>query len=106
MSFTILIADDEENARINLSELLSAKGYSIIQSKTLSETRAIIQKGDADIVLLDVNFPDGYGTDLLEESNSFAVKPIIIMITGHGDIEMAVESMRKGAKSRSIDQTV
>lgn len=97
MSFTVLIADDEENARINLSELLSAKGYSIIQSKTLSETRAIIQKGDADIVLLDVNFPDGYGTDLLEELNSFAVKPIIIMITGHGDIEMAVESMRKGA---------
>lgn len=97
MSFSILIADDEENARVNLSELLANKGYGILQSKSIAETKAILEKGDADVVLLDVNFPDGYGTDLLEELSSWANKPIIIMVTGHGDIEMAVESMRKGA---------
>ena len=61
MSATILIVDDEENARINISEFLTSRGYEIIGVDTLASARECINQGKADIILLDVQLPDGYG---------------------------------------------
>ena len=69
MSATILIVDDEENALRNISAYLSSKGYEIIPATNISEARAALNRGEPDIVLLDVQLPDGYGPDLLEETN-------------------------------------
>jgi len=97
MSATILIVDDEENARINISEFLTSRGYEIIGVDTLAAARECINLGKADIILLDVNLPDGYGPTLLFETTTLSLRPPIIMITAYGDIEMAVDAMKNGA---------
>ncbi len=97
MSFTILIVDDEENARLNISSFLVAQGYEVFGVATLEEAREFINNGSADIILLDVQLPDGYGPTLLEETARMPMRPPIIMITAHGEIDMAVEAMKNGA---------
>ncbi len=97
MSITVLIVDDEENARLNISKFLQNKGYSTLEAPTLKESKAHLMKGNADVVLLDAMLPDGYGPTLLEEINQTLNSPPIIMITAHGDIDMAVNTMKNGA---------
>ena len=97
MSITVLIVDDEENARNNIGEFLTEKGYGVIGAGTLAEARNYLQRGDGDVVLLDVQLPDGYGPNLLYDTAHIPLRPPIILITAFGDIEMAVEAMKNGA---------
>ncbi|PKO18332.1 MAG: hypothetical protein CVU39_02535 [Chloroflexi bacterium HGW-Chloroflexi-10] len=97
MGITVLIVDDEENARNNLETFLSPSGYEVIGVGTLSEAREQLKLGNADIVLLDVQLPDGFGPNLLYETMHIPNRPPIILITGFPDIEIAVEAMRNGA---------
>jgi len=97
MTVTILVVDDEENARKNIDAYLKKRGYEVLCAANLAEARVIINQGSADIILLDVQLPDGFGPDLLEETAQFPVQPPIILITAHGEIEMAVDAMKNGA---------
>ncbi len=97
MSATILIVDDEANARKHINDYLGGLGYETIAVATLAEARQHLEQESADIILLDVQLPDGYGPDLLEETARASMRPPIIMITAYGDIDMAVEAMRNGA---------
>lgn len=97
MSATILIVDDEDTARNNVAEFLSTKGYEVVGAATLAEARTCINRGAADIILLDVELPDGYGPSLLEETAHMPVRPPIILITAYGAIDMAVDAMKSGA---------
>jgi DNA-binding NtrC family response regulator len=97
MTATILIVDDEANARKNIGDFLGKEGYEVLSSATLKDARNHIQQENADIILLDVEMPDGYGPDILEETATLAQRPPIILITAHGDIDMAVEAMKNGA---------
>ena len=97
MSLTILIVDDEENARHHIRKYMEKKGYSTIEAGTLDEARGHLQKGNADIITLDAKLPDGFGPSLLEETAAFYNRPPIIMITAYGDVEMAVTAMKNGA---------
>ncbi|MDX9865487.1 MAG: sigma-54 dependent transcriptional regulator [Anaerolineaceae bacterium] len=97
MSYTVLIVDDEENARQNIGEFLNDKGYDVVGVANLAEARDSLRKGNADIILLDVQLPDGYGPSLIYETEQLPVRPPVIIITAFGDIEMAVEAMKNGA---------
>lgn len=97
MSYTVLIIDDEENARKNIAEYLDSSGFEVLQAGSIKEGKEILKNGIADIILLDVQLPDGFGTDLLREINSQPVRLPVILITGYGNIEMAVEAMKSGA---------
>ena len=97
MSATVLVIEDEETARHNYCAYLSKKGYETVEAGTLAEAREHISAGKADIILLDVRLPDGYGPDLLVETSSLPIRPPVIIITAYGDIEMAVEAMKNGA---------
>jgi DNA-binding NtrC family response regulator len=97
MSATVLIIDDEESARINIGDFLTSRGYEILSAGTLREARNHLRDNTADIILLDVQLPDGYGPDLLEETSNLPIRPPIIMITAYGDVEMAVDAMKNGA---------
>jgi len=97
MGTNVLIVDDEENARRNIGDYLSGKGYEITSAGTLKEARDFIMNGVGDVILLDVQLPDGYGPNLLYEVDSLPARPPIIVITGYGDIETAVEAMKNGA---------
>jgi len=97
MSYTVLIVDDEDTFRRNTEDFLSARGYETRGVATLADARQALQRGDGDVVLLDVQLPDGYGPNLLYETANMPVRPPIILITAYGDIEMAVDSMKNGA---------
>jgi two-component system, NtrC family, response regulator AtoC len=97
MSVTILIVDDEENARQNINTFLTARGHEVIGVSTLKAARECLQREGADIILLDVQLPDGYGPSLLDETATLPFRPPTILITAYGDIEMAVDAMKSGA---------
>jgi len=97
MSATVLIVDDEENARLNIGTFLSSRGYEVVSAATMAEAKESIRLGNADIILMDVQLPDGYGPNLLEEMALMPLRPPIIMITAFGDIDMAVDAMKNGA---------
>src|SRR4030066_1430540 len=97
MTATILIVDDEVNARINIGQFLTPRGYEVLEAATLAEAREQLKLGSADIILLDVELPDGYGPTLLDETAHMTMRPPIIIITAYGHIDMAVEAMKKGA---------
>jgi DNA-binding NtrC family response regulator len=97
MSFTVLIVDDEENARLNIASFLTSQDYEVFGVSSLKEAREFINNESADIILLDVLLPDGYGPTLLEETARMPMRPPIILITAYGEIDMAVEAMKNGA---------
>jgi two-component system, NtrC family, response regulator AtoC len=80
-----------------ISSFLTPKGYEVIGIPTLAEARESLQHGGADIILLDVQLPDGYGPNLLYETAQLPLRPPIILITAYGDIDMAVDAMKNGA---------
>jgi two-component system, NtrC family, response regulator AtoC len=97
MSLNILIVDDEDTFRKNTENYLASRGYEVTGVATLEDARDAIQKGGGDIILLDVQLPDGYGPTLLYETTNLTFRPPIILMTAYGDIEMAVDAMKNGA---------
>ncbi|MDT8897115.1 MAG: sigma-54-dependent transcriptional regulator [Thermanaerothrix sp.] len=97
MAITVVVVEDEDNARLNILEHLNSLGYETLGFSTLAEARACLERGEGDIFIVDVQLPDGYGPDLLLESHRLPFRPPMIVITAYGDIEMAVEAMRNGA---------
>lgn len=97
MGITVLIVDDEEHARTHLESFLTPLGYEVIGAATLAEARQQLDQGNGDIVLLDVQLPDGFGPNLLIETANWPSRPPMILITGFPDIEIAVDAMRSGA---------
>jgi two-component system response regulator AtoC len=98
MGLSILLVDDEKNARENIAAFLKKKDFEVLEADSIKAARKMLGDGSADLVLLDVELPDGLGTNLLEETAGNPNRPPIIMITAHGDIDMAVEAMKNGAQ--------
>jgi len=98
MTAAILLVDDEEPALSFMAAMLRDAGYEVREAQKLQAAHAIIDRGEADIVVLDVQLPDGYGPDLLQRLHREQPSMPVIMVTGYGDIEMAVEAMKLGAQ--------
>ncbi len=97
MKATVLIVEDDDTARGFLGGLLRESGYDVREAACVADAEKSIARGEADIVLLDVQLPDGYGPDLLVRLHRDLPHLPVIMITGYGDIEMAVQAMSSGA---------
>jgi two-component system response regulator AtoC len=93
----ILVVDDELIIRKSIEELLRSNRYSVCTSGTLADAEKQLARNSFDLILLDVKLPDGEGTDLLDRLSRQSVKPLVIMMSGHGTIESAVACMRSGA---------
>ncbi|MBX3049368.1 MAG: sigma-54-dependent Fis family transcriptional regulator [Anaerolineales bacterium] len=114
MSLSVLIVDDEKNARENIAAFLSENDYEVSEAEDIKSARKALQEGSADVILLDVELPDGLGTTLLEETSRMPNRPPIIIITAKGEIDMAVEAMKNGAhdflqkplKFERLEQTI
>jgi two-component system response regulator AtoC len=98
MSATVLVVDDEATARSFVSAALGDAGYEAAQAGSLAEANQVIDTGGADIILLDVVLPDGSGLSLLDRLSRERPSPPVIMITAFGEVDMAVEAMKKGAQ--------
>ena len=93
----ILILDDELAIRKSLEEQLRRKRFSARSVGTLKEAEEHLSKDEFDLLFVDVNLPDGVGTDLLERVADMPDAPMVVIITGNGTIESAVNCMRAGA---------
>ncbi|MFP3854542.1 MAG: sigma-54-dependent transcriptional regulator [Anaerolineales bacterium] len=98
MSATVLIVDDEETARSFVHEALRDAEYEAIEAGNLAEAHKVLDTGSADIVLLDLNLPDGSGMSLLDRISRENPSPPVILITAYGEVDTAVEAMKMGAQ--------
>jgi DNA-binding NtrC family response regulator len=95
---TILVVDDELGIRALLSEILADEGHTVELAEDAAQARAIREQLRPDLVLLDIWMPDVDGITLLKEwgATSMLTMPVIMM-SGHGTIDTAVEAMKFGA---------
>jgi DNA-binding NtrC family response regulator len=98
MSATVLVVDDEDTARSFVCEALSDAGFEAIEAADLAQAYQAIETGAADIILLDVVLPDGSGLSLLDKIILENPSPPVILITAFGEVDAAVQAMKKGAQ--------
>ncbi len=94
----ILVVDDEPDIRRLVSEILEDEGYQVTMAENASQARHLKTDGQPDLVLLDIWMPDTDGITLLKEwvGEKTHLCPVIMM-SGHGSVEAAVEATRLGA---------
>lgn len=97
MKPAILLVDDEEDIQFGVAGFLSQKGFSVKGAVSLAEAREALSSRRYDATLVDLKLPDGDGLDLVPEIREASPEMGIVVITGHGDIPLAVEAMRRGA---------
>jgi two-component system, NtrC family, response regulator HydG len=92
-----LIVEDDPNSLSGLSAILAADGFSVDTAATLAEARAALARFIPDVVLVDLNLPDGGGLELLPNlpAQPSGALPVIVM-TGNATVESAIEGLRHG----------
>jgi len=93
----ILIIDDEKAIRKTLSEILSYEGYKLDEAGDGEEGLKKVKEKEYDVILCDIKMPKMDGIEFLEKAKEANPDIPIIMISGHGTIETAVEAVKKGA---------
>jgi DNA-binding NtrC family response regulator len=92
-----LLVDDERTFREFLAEALEAEGFRVLHAGTaaaaLREARRVLPR----VILLDQNLPDGSGLDLLPALAQLPVRPVVIVITAHAQVGLAVDAVKSGA---------
>jgi DNA-binding NtrC family response regulator len=97
MKFTILVIDDEKNIREGLGAALELDGYSVLLAADGTEGLDIALHGDIDLVITDLRMPGVSGEEVLRRVTSETPGIPVIVLTGHGTVESAVDAMRSGA---------
>ncbi len=95
--FTIVFVEDDLAVRSSVTETLELAGFAVAPFETAEEALAQLGGGFAGIVISDVRLPGIDGFELLRRVCTFDATIPVIMVTGHGDVSMAVEAMRCGA---------
>lgn len=94
----VLVVDDEPDIRGLLQEILEDEGYAVSTAATATAAQALVEESRPDLVLLDIWMPDMDGVSLLKAWKSSGTLSFpVIMISGHGTVETAVEATRHGA---------
>ncbi len=94
---TVLIVDDEEGIRESLSGIFEDEGYEVLTSSSGEEALKVLKEQNPDLILLDVWLPGIDGIKTLKEIKGLKPDLPVIMISGHGNIELAVKATRMGA---------
>lgn len=97
MTFRVLLVEDEKLLRWSLKEQLQRWGYTPLEAEGTRQARELCAQESPDLVLLDIMLPDGDGLELLSELRQGDPHLSVIIMTGHGNVDTAVEAMRRGA---------
>jgi DNA-binding NtrC family response regulator len=101
----ILIVEDDLIARKNLDQQLRKWNYEVKQAASLNDARRHLDSDSFDVIILDVDLPDGQGPDILKELQNQRQRPMVIMSTGFGTVDSAVECIKAGAFDYLIKPT-
>jgi Response regulator containing CheY-like receiver, AAA-type ATPase, and DNA-binding domains len=93
----ILIVDDERSIRNSLKEILSDEGYDVDVAEDGAVALAMVDKEKYNVIFCDIKMPGMDGTEVLDKMVADGVDAAVVMISGHGDIQTAVECIKKGA---------
>jgi len=97
MGSKILVVDDEINVRELLSHLLENEGYHVELASSAEEALEKIKRAVFDLIISDIRMPGMDGLELLEKIGTMNVDSAVILITGYGSIDSAVEAIKLGA---------
>ena len=104
----ILLIEDNEATRFGFVRYFSKEGYAVAEASDLAKARELLDGENFDAIILDINLPDGSGIDFIEAVRTADKNIPIIVITGSGNIQIAVEAMQSGADNfltKPIDNT-
>ncbi len=93
----ILLVDDDERLRNAAGKVLSAEGYRVTRAGSAREALELLQEPGVALVISDLFLPDLDGNALLQQIRERRPEVEVVMITGHGNVEKAVEAMKLGA---------
>ena len=93
----ILVVDDERAIRNSLKEILADEGYEVDTAEDGAIAEEMIDKEHYDVIFCDIKMPGKDGEEVLEFVTGQGIDSAIVMISGHGDIDTAVECIKKGA---------
>ncbi|MCQ2160305.1 MAG: sigma-54 dependent transcriptional regulator [Bacteroidales bacterium] len=93
----ILIIDDERAIRNSLKEILGDEGYDVDVAESGAAALEMVDKEKYNVIFCDIKMPGMDGVEVLEKMIADGVESAIVMISGHGDIETAVDCIKKGA---------
>ena len=94
----ILLVEDDPGARLGVRSYLETYGYEIEEAETCAAALQRITNERPDVVVLDYALPDGNALDLLRSMKAQGLEVPIIVLTGHGSIELAVTAIKEGAE--------
>ncbi|MHB8057689.1 MAG: response regulator [Desulfuromonadaceae bacterium] len=93
----ILVVDDEENARVALSKILTHDGYEVSAVRNGMEALNYLRSRDVELIITDLNMPEMNGMMFLRELNRSHPASNVIMVTAYGEVESYLEAMTLGA---------
>ncbi|WP_372737498.1 sigma-54-dependent transcriptional regulator [Neptunomonas sp.] len=94
---TVLLVDDEKHIRLSAGQTLELAGYSVIALSRAEQALEHITEQWCGVLVTDINMPGIDGLELMQTARAIDADLPVILITGHGDISMAVSAMRNGA---------
>src|SRR5690606_26744561 len=93
----ILVADDEDSIRFLLREVMRREGYDVTVTDNGESALQLVRENNFDLVILDVRMPGMDGMETLKEMRKVRPHLVVLIITAHGNNQLAVEAMRLGA---------
>ena len=93
----ILIIDDERSIRNSLKEILADEGYDVDVAENGAQGCAMVEKEKYSVIFCDIKMPEMDGMEVLDHLSQMGVDSAVIMISGHGDIDTAVDCIKRGA---------
>ena len=93
----ILIIDDERSIRNSLKEILADEGYDVDVAENGAQGCTMVEKEKYSVIFCDIKMPETDGMEVLDRFAQMGVDAAVVMISGHGDIDTAVECIKKGA---------
>ena len=95
---TVLLADDEETLRMNLAQVLEEEGFDVIACPDGTRALKALKSHSIDALITDLRMPGIRGMDLIDHTKRLCPEASIVVITSFGEVETAVEAMKKGAR--------
>ena len=94
---TILVVDDDVSVTDSLRLVLTDAGFQVLTAGTVARARAILNDTQFDLVITDLCLPDGTGIDVITNVKTEAPETEVILMTGHGSLDITIEAIKRGA---------